>query len=57
VIQEYGQSVVFVERAPGQFERRRVTIGVRSGTLASVVSGLDRDARVVIDGAILLKGQ
>ena len=57
VIQEYGQSVVFVERAPGQFERRRVTIGTRSGALASVVSGLDRDARVVIDGAILLKGQ
>ena len=57
VIQEYGQSVVFVERAPGQFERRRVTLGARSGALASVVSGLDRDARVVIDGAILLKGQ
>jgi len=57
VIQEYGHSVVFVERAPGQFERRRVVTGARSGALTSVLSGLDPDTRVVVDGAILLKGQ
>jgi len=57
LIQEYGRSVVFVERRPGQFERREVTPGVRTGGLVSVPQGLAPDERVVVDGAILLKGQ
>ena len=57
LIQEYGRSVVFVERGPGRFERREVTTGVRTGGLVSVSDGLAADERVVVDGAILLKGQ
>lgn len=57
VIQEYGRTVVFVERAPGEFERRAVATGVRAGDLVAVLSGLDANTRVVVDGAILLKGQ
>jgi cobalt-zinc-cadmium efflux system membrane fusion protein len=57
IVQEYGRSEVFVERAPGQFERRVVTTGVRAGELVAVTSGLDADSRVVVDGAILLRGQ
>jgi cobalt-zinc-cadmium efflux system membrane fusion protein len=57
LIQEYGRSVVFVERGPGRFERREVATGVRTGGLVSVSDGLAADERVVVDGAILLKGQ
>lgn len=57
LLQEYGRSIVFVERGPGQFERREVTTGVRTGTVVAVSEGLAPDERVVVDGAILLKGQ
>ena len=57
LLQEYGRAIVFVERGPGQFERREVTTGVRTGTVVAVSEGLAPDERVVVDGAILLKGQ
>jgi membrane fusion protein, heavy metal efflux system len=57
IVQEYGRSHVFVERGPGQFERRVVTTGVRAGDLVAITSGLDGNSRVVVDGAILLRGQ
>jgi membrane fusion protein, heavy metal efflux system len=57
IVQEYSRSEVFVERGPGQFERRVVTTGVRTGDLVAITSGLDANSRVVVDGAILLRGQ
>jgi cobalt-zinc-cadmium efflux system membrane fusion protein len=57
IVQEYGRSQVFVERAPGQFERRAVTTGVRTGELVAIAGGLEANSRVIVDGAILLKGQ
>jgi len=57
IVQEYGRSEVFVERAPGQFERRVVTTGVRTGDLVAITSGLEANSRVIVDGAILLRGQ
>jgi cobalt-zinc-cadmium efflux system membrane fusion protein len=57
LVQEYGKSVVFVERGPGQFERREVTIGTRSGDVAPVLSGVKVGDRIIVDGAVLLKGQ
>lgn len=57
VVQEYGRSVVFVERGPGRFERRQITTGPRSGDVVAVLAGLQADERVVVDGAMLLKGQ
>ncbi len=57
IVQEYGRSEVFVERGPGQFERRVVTTGVRTGDLVAITSGLGVNSRVVVDGAILLRGQ
>lgn len=57
LIQEYGRAVVFIERGPGQFERREVMTGVRTGSIVSVANGLASGERVVVDGAILLKGQ
>ena len=57
IVQEYGHSVVFLERSPGRFERRQVTTGPASGDVVPVLSGLQADDRVVVGGAILLKGQ
>jgi membrane fusion protein, heavy metal efflux system len=57
IVQEYGRNDVFVELTPGRFERRQVTIGARSGDVVAVVSGLRTGERVVVDGAMLLKGQ
>jgi cobalt-zinc-cadmium efflux system membrane fusion protein len=57
IVQEYGRSVVFVERGPGQFERREVSTGVRTGTVVSILGGVQAGDRVIVDGAMLLKGQ
>jgi cobalt-zinc-cadmium efflux system membrane fusion protein len=57
VVQEYGRNVVFVELAAGRFERRQVALGPRSGDVIAVLSGLHAGDRVVVGGAILLKGQ
>ncbi len=57
VVQEYGLTVVFVELTPGRFERREITIGARSGDVVAVRAGLEVDERVVVAGAMLLKGQ
>jgi cobalt-zinc-cadmium efflux system membrane fusion protein len=57
VVEEYGGSEVFVERGPGEFERRVVTTGVRTRDTVGIAAGLQAGERVVVDGAILLKGQ
>jgi cobalt-zinc-cadmium efflux system membrane fusion protein len=57
IVQEYGQSVVFVERKPGEFERRQVSTGVRVGPAVAVLAGVQTGDRVITDGAVLLKGQ
>ena len=55
VVEEYGKRTVFRERAPGQFERREVTLGPPSGDVAPVRQGVEPGDRVVVDGAMLLK--
>jgi len=55
VVQAYGRSLVFVEQAPGQFERREVLLGARRGDIVPVLSGVSAGERVVVDGAMLLK--
>lgn len=57
VIQGDNHSVVFVEQAPGRFQQTDVTVGKRLGSQIPVLVGLQAGARVVIDGAMLLKGQ
>ncbi|HXJ83568.1 MAG TPA: efflux RND transporter periplasmic adaptor subunit [Candidatus Methylomirabilis sp.] len=55
VVEEYGKRTVFRERAPGQFERREVTLGPPRGDLAPVQQGVGPGDRVIVDGAMLLK--
>ena len=57
VIQEYGKSIVFIERGPGQYERREVTVGARSSDIVPVLHGVQVGDRVIVDGAVLLRGQ
>lgn len=51
-----GQSVVFVETAPGRFEQRTVTIGKPAGDVIRIASGVRPGDTVAVDGVMLLKG-
>jgi len=55
IVEEYGKQTVFLERGPGQFERREVTLGPPAGEVAAVRQGVVPGDRVVVDGAMLLK--
>lgn len=54
---EPGSSYVFVDAGEGRFERRTVTIGIRSDDVLQVVGGVSEGERVVIEGAFLLKSE
>jgi cobalt-zinc-cadmium efflux system membrane fusion protein len=56
VVQDGERAVVFVERSPGHFEERNVTIGKRAGDVVRVVNGVKPGDAVVVDGVMLLKG-
>lgn len=56
VIQTQGKAVVYRQTGPGQFDQTAVEIGKRSGDLVPVTSGLRGGDRVVVDGAMLLRG-
>jgi cobalt-zinc-cadmium efflux system membrane fusion protein len=55
VVQQYGRTVVFMERGPGRFERREVVLGARADDRVAVLKGAEAGERIVIDGAVLLK--
>ena len=56
VVQDGSRAVVFVERAPGHFEERTVSIGKRAGESVRVISGVNPGDTIVVDGVMLLKG-
>jgi membrane fusion protein, heavy metal efflux system len=49
------QHYVFVETAPGQFQRRTVKLGLESNGRSAVVDGLSAGERVVAEGCLLLE--
>ncbi len=56
VVREGDSSYVFVERSPGRFERRSVTLGKAVGdSELQVTSGLKAGEVVVAEGALLLR--
>ncbi len=57
VIEGDGHSLVFVEQSPGQFRQTEVTVGKRTKDAVPVLTGLHPGERVVVDGAMLLRGQ
>ena len=56
VVQTGGAAAVFVQTAPGHFERRTVTLGNPAGSVVRVSHGLSDGDVVVVDGAMLLEG-
>jgi cobalt-zinc-cadmium efflux system membrane fusion protein len=56
VIQGDGQNVVYVEKSPGVFVQRVVTVGPRVKNGVAILKGIQAGDRVVVDGVMLLKG-
>jgi cobalt-zinc-cadmium efflux system membrane fusion protein len=48
---------VFVETAPGRFQRRRVELATRGADMSYVVAGLRQGEKVVTTGALLLDAE
>ena len=57
VVQDERRTTVYVERVPGQFERREISLGPRHDDAVVVSNGLVAGDRVVVDGTMLLIGQ
>ena len=56
IIQDETRSTVFVETSPGHFQQTPVTLGAHVQQGVAVLSGVRAGDRVVVDGAMLLKG-
>ena len=56
ILRRGGESLVYVERARGTFERVPVVLGTASGDRVPVLKGLKAGDRVVVDGVMLLSG-
>jgi cobalt-zinc-cadmium efflux system membrane fusion protein len=54
VIDDNGQSVLFVQTAKGTFERRVVECGRKADAVIRIASGVKPGETVVVDGAVLL---
>lgn len=56
VVTVEGKNYVFVEETPREFFRREVVLGISTRERVNVLEGLTKGDRVVVEGAILLKG-
>ena len=56
VVQAQQRSIVYRELAKGKFEPTEVELGKRSGNLIPVLRGINPGDRVVVAGAMLLRG-
>ena len=57
VIASGKKDVIWVERKPGYFEPREVTLGARAGELYQVLQGLHEGERVAVSGAYLIDSE
>jgi len=57
VMQGDGKSVIWVEETSGHFRPVQVKTGDRNGDVLPVLSGVQAGTRIVVDGAMLLRGQ
>lgn len=51
------RDVVFVEKEPGVYEVRPVTVGRRTAQVAEITDGLAKGERIAVHGAFLLRGE
>jgi membrane fusion protein, heavy metal efflux system len=57
VIWEGEQAVVWVERGPMRFERRKVTVGIEQGGRLRVEEGLEQGDHVIARGALFVQNE
>jgi cobalt-zinc-cadmium efflux system membrane fusion protein len=57
VLQADGKTSVWVEQSPGRFQSVEVKAGERTGNNLPILHGLQPGARIVTDGAMLLRAQ
>jgi Cu(I)/Ag(I) efflux system membrane fusion protein len=57
IIRTGTQEQVFIQRAPGQFEPRQVTVGVSANGITQIVSGLDEGETVVTSSQFLIDSE
>ncbi|HXJ37973.1 MAG TPA: efflux RND transporter periplasmic adaptor subunit [Bryobacteraceae bacterium] len=57
LVQGEGQTIVYRQKAPGEFERVPVELGVRNGDQVAITSGIKAGDTIVTDGVMLLKEQ
>jgi RND family efflux transporter MFP subunit len=55
LIEEQSVYFVFVQLSPETFEKREVTIGVSDGIRTEILSGLDKNEKIVTQGAVSVK--
>jgi membrane fusion protein, heavy metal efflux system len=55
IVEGAGQSYVYRETSPGTFEQTPVVVAGREKDSVGILSGLEPGARIVVDGAMLLK--
>jgi hypothetical protein len=56
IVQTDKQSIVYREKGTGVYEPIAITFGKQDGDRVPVLTGLAEGDRIVIDGAMLLKG-
>jgi len=57
ILEHEGASFVFVQTGEGQFVRRDVTLGRQTRQVVEILSGLEQNERVVVDGGFALKSK
>ena len=57
VQKDRGRDVVFVQKAPGEFEPREVAVGDPAGERLPVLKGLNEGEQIVTKGAFILKSE
>jgi multidrug efflux pump subunit AcrA (membrane-fusion protein) len=57
VMEVGGQEFVFVQGADGKYVRRPVVTGLASGDSIQIREGLQAGEKVVVKGALLIKGE
>ena len=55
VVDDSGETIVYIQTGGESFERRPVQLGIRDGTDIEILRGLARGERVVIDGAYAIR--
>lgn len=55
LMEEQGVYFVFVQLNPELFEKREVKVGATDGLKSEILSGINRDERIVTEGAIMVK--